>query len=520
MIFDLTIIGFGVIGVETLHGIQKNLLLKNQQNKRKIKIAIIEKNLKNIPGGVAYSMENSKFGFFNNPLRLSHLEFIKWFNLFENKKNIIDFSKNNPSYNLISWAKENELILNKTYKNYKEIYLPRLIYSFYLKEKILNFLQFKKKMKIYLNFFKGEVKIIKNKTNYNILPNKSFNEFTISFDKKDLIFKKVKFNILKTIKSKKLVIGTGVIPPKKIDEEMVHKNFNYIWDFYSSGGTNNLIKKINIISKIKKNIRIIFIGNKAGLLETMQEIERIIKDNRININIICISKNNQTLQKAERSKKFDLFNFKYLIKKNINKIIKAEQILHLLTKEFKDAELNGFNKYDVWTNVLANKIMSVCYDRLNKHEKMHYNLSVFPQIRNITRYTFPDTVSAKNRLEKANKIKFIKNKVIKVIKKKDILVLEMHNKQKVKGDIIINVSGPANITDIKKEIKFISSLRKITKKFNERGFSTNKTFMLKKGLFIPGTLSNNFNPGRETIINAITKNSHKIAKSLIDKKNI
>ena len=45
MLFDLTIVGFGVIGVETLHGIKKNLLEKKQKNRKKIKIAIIEKNL-------------------------------------------------------------------------------------------------------------------------------------------------------------------------------------------------------------------------------------------------------------------------------------------------------------------------------------------------------------------------------------------------------------------------------------------------------------------------------------------
>ena len=86
MPFDFTIIGFGVIGVEMLHGIKKYLLKKKQKNNKKIRIAIIEKNLKNIPGGVAYSQKNSKFGYFNNPLRLSHPEFIKWFNLNENKK--------------------------------------------------------------------------------------------------------------------------------------------------------------------------------------------------------------------------------------------------------------------------------------------------------------------------------------------------------------------------------------------------------------------------------------------------
>ena len=78
MLFDFAIIGFGVIGVQTLYGIQK--VFQENKNKNKIKIAIIEKNLKNIPGGVAYSQENSKFGYFNNPLRLSHPDFIKWFN--------------------------------------------------------------------------------------------------------------------------------------------------------------------------------------------------------------------------------------------------------------------------------------------------------------------------------------------------------------------------------------------------------------------------------------------------------
>ena len=66
MQFDLTILGFGVIGVETLDA----LVLKINK-KQKIRVAIIEKNINNIPGGVAYSKKNSKFGYFNNPLRLS-----------------------------------------------------------------------------------------------------------------------------------------------------------------------------------------------------------------------------------------------------------------------------------------------------------------------------------------------------------------------------------------------------------------------------------------------------------------
>ena len=102
------------------------------------------------------------------------------------------------------------------------------------------------------------------------------------------------------------------------------------------------------------------------------------------------------------------------------------------------------------------------------------------------------------------------------MKYKNILILETQYKKLIKGDIVINVSGPVSVVQSKNEIKFISSLRKITKKFNERGFSTNKNFMLEKGLFLPGTLSNNFNPGRETIIKAITKNAHRVAKEILN----
>ena len=513
MLFDLAIIGFGVIGVETLIGIKK--ILYQKKTKNRIKIAIIEKNLKNIPGGVAYSKENSKFGFFNNPLRLSHPDFIKWFNLKENKKKLIDFIISNPKYNLNNWLKKNDYILKKKFNDYKEIYLPRLVYSFYLKEKIINFLDFKKNNKISLKFFKGKVNDISNDNRYNIFPERLFNEFILYSDKKNLLIKNYSLNKSYVIRAKKLVIGTGIIPPKKINETRLYKNSNYIWDFYSNGGTSNLIKKIDIISKLKKNIKIIFIGNKAGLLETMQEIEKIIKDNKININIICISKNRQTLQKAEHSKKFEFFRFRYLIKSNIKKIKKAEEILILLKKEFKNAKLNRFSKYDVWTNILKNQIMTSCYNRLTQKEKINYNFSIFPLIRNITRYTYPETVSSKNRLEKANRIKFIKDKVVKIIKEKNDLFIEVQSGQLIKGDIAINVSGPVSIEDNKDEIKFISSLRKITKKFNKRGFSTNNNFMLEKGLYLPGTLSNNFNPGRDTIIKAITKNAHKAAKGIL-----
>ena len=105
---NLTLIGFGVIGVESL-----NTLVEKIKKEKKIKILIIEKDLRNIPGGIAYSKQSSKFGFFNNPLRLSHSSFITWM---YNKKNIlklINFIENNPGHFLKDWLNKNNNNIKK-----------------------------------------------------------------------------------------------------------------------------------------------------------------------------------------------------------------------------------------------------------------------------------------------------------------------------------------------------------------------------------------------------------------------
>ena len=102
MKYDLAIIGFGVIGVESLYAIAEKI-----NKNKKFNIAIIEKNIKNIPGGVAYSKLSSKFGFFNNPLRLSHPSFKSWIKNKKNTQKIVDFVKENPSYQLNNWLSAN-----------------------------------------------------------------------------------------------------------------------------------------------------------------------------------------------------------------------------------------------------------------------------------------------------------------------------------------------------------------------------------------------------------------------------
>ena len=68
----VVISGFGVIGTEVLD----QLIKINKKNQ--LKVSIIEKKFSNFPGGIAYSKNNSMYGFFNNPLRLSSIDFQKW----------------------------------------------------------------------------------------------------------------------------------------------------------------------------------------------------------------------------------------------------------------------------------------------------------------------------------------------------------------------------------------------------------------------------------------------------------
>ena len=508
MNFNLTIIGFGVIGVETLHSFASKI-----KKDQKFNIAIIEQNLNNIPGGVAYSKKSSKFGFFNNPLRLSHPLFKSWIKKKENIKKLISFIEKNPSYHLNQWLKNNLSGLQK--KNIsKEIYFPRLIYSFYLEEKIIKTIKLLKKKKIKVFYFNGNLDKVEFTEDCLILkPKSNFTIFKINDFKKKMQVSKTKIKS-KLLRTEKIIIGNGLLPPKKIHSSKNTSNSNYIWDFYAEGGTNNLLQKIHTVKK--KKIILTFIGNKAGLLETMLQLKRVFDEKKLNIKIFVISQKSSTLNKAEFSKNFKNFKLNYLNNKKIKNITKANEILVLLKKEFKKALLKKFNKYDVWTTILKNNILNKSLSKLNAYEKKKYNLFIFPQIRNITRFTFSQTVFAKENLEKNNKINLFKGKAISIKKSRNVIYIKTDKKKYLKSDIVINVSGPVNLDEINEESNFMKCVKNNTNKIDKRGFITDKKFMLTDQIFIPGVLAYNFNPFRQTIIKAITNNSHKVVNFLLN----
>lgn len=507
----LVISGFGVIGAEVLHEIIK----KNKS--KKLQISIIEKDYSNFPGGVGYSSSKSKYGFFNNPLRLSNDEFKNWVKKPHNQKRLITYYKKNKSLKLDRWLTKNVIKDNYKFKNLSELYLPRSTYSIFLEDKIKKTLEILKEKKfIKVNFFENKLlRIKKVDKNYLCYTNEKLKLKDIFLNKgkfqiKNKIVKKLNF-----LKSNNIILGLGILPPTNINLKKKFSNINYIHDFYSSGGTDNLIKKLKKINLYQKKIKLVFIGSKAGLLEAMQEMENL--DNMIlsNLKIISISSSSLSLEKAELSKKYKNYKLKYLKNKSIEKIKKSNEILSLLVAEFKNGLKKGFNKYDVWTLILQKKILDKCFRKLNGEEKKEYNNKTFNKIRELTRYTYPETIESKIRLEKKKILTYLKDKVIKLKSEKEKIKVKTKRSGSVLADIVINVSGPVSLLNNSNEVKCLNSLKKICKNFNERGFICDKYHRINNEIYVPGTLSSNFNPERKTIIKSITENSRKVAKHFI-----
>ncbi len=508
MDFNIIILGFGVIGSESLFELIRGLKDKNTN------IAIIEKNIGNIPGGVAYSKLNSKHGFFNNPLRLSNLDFIKWIKRKQNIEKLIRFIKINPSYDLDNWLSKNIDFKQKKISKFSEIYFPRLFYSFFLKDKIIKSLKFANKKSINIKFYQANVTDIKKKNQLIFSSLNKFIEFKPMIKNGKLSFKKMKKKIT-SISSSKAIIGNGILPPKHIYENKNFRNENYIWDFYSEGGTNNLINKLRKLGKNKKLIKLVFIGNKAGLLEAIPKLENIINKSKKKFKIISVAKSSLSLEKAEKSKKLNSYRFRFFTSKNIKNLNKSQKILELLSKEFYYAKKSGHNKYDVWTLVLKKNIISKCFKRLSIKEKVKYDDKIFPLIRNLTRYTYPETIYSKERLQENKILTFIKDKVIKIKKNKKSILLITEKNHKILSDILINVSGPVDLNSMAREVPFIQSLKRISKNYNHRGFFADKNFRIDENIYAPGTLSSNFNPNRLTLIRAVSENSKKAIKHML-----
>ena len=309
-------------------------------------------------------------------------------------------------------------------------------------------------------------------------------------------------------------------PPRQLASFGAQKNDNYIWDFYSQGSTTLLVKKISNLYNKKKKIKVYFIGYKAGLLESLPEIREIILKKKINIEITCSSKNLQSIQSAKLSLNKKKYKLKVLNNKNLHKIKSAKKLYFFILKEFETAIIAGYKKYDAWTQILENNVLNKCIKNLNTHEIKQYFDIYHKKIRNITRFTYSETIAAREQLFQMGILKTRKELVNKVeISQKKLVVKARNSKnKKIIGyyDIVVNVSGPLNAETILNEIPLVKSLKNSGAKIKSGGFLVDENFKVIgiKNVYTPGVLARGFNPARKTIIKAILENSRKTGQSI------
>lgn len=262
----------------------------------------------------------------------------------------------------------------------------------------------------------------------------------------------------------------------------------------------------------KKFIKIGFLGSKAGFLEPLIEIYRLIKDENKSILITSFSQSGKTLEPAIRLN-FKNVNLFHLEKLKLKRKIKAVDIYNNILKEFEHFQ-KTHNKYDVWTKILSNDIIKYLYLSLSSNEKFIYSNQYFKKIRQITRFTYPETVKSYKKLKKENFAKIIKSEIVDVKNISNGLRVKTKKRNKTVShtfDILVNVTG---INKAPKNLHKITNFR-----INDFiGSYTNKQeHELINNLFIPSTFAINFNPSRYTILKAVTINNRNLAAKVYSK---
>ena len=219
---------------------------------------------------------------------MSPKKFTNWLLKKSKKKKLTNYLKTYGGYSGKDWLKKNKKnLFSSKLNNLKELYIPRAILNLWMEEKLILLIskmkRISKKLSIPFNikFFKGEVVRINDcKTNYRkIIFKNNFCE-KLDYQITNNPFKRINFKKIKreekSIFSITQNIGLGLPPPKQLATLKAQKNIHYIWDFYSQGSTALLIKKISNLNKKKKKLLVYFIGYKAGLLESLPELRKVI----------------------------------------------------------------------------------------------------------------------------------------------------------------------------------------------------------------------------------------------------
>lgn len=512
MNFDIVFVGGGLGSIFSLYNLIQSV------DKKNLNICVIDKEISNIPGGVAYGNKLENIGFFNNPCRLSPKELIRW--VHKNKVDLINFVENSSSSSFKEWIKryKSKFLNSRNLKDLDEIYLPRIFCNFWLESLLVKSLKKIKKKNYKIFFIQGEAKKILKKQKHKVfIKNSKIFDYQIkqgTLGNQINFMNKINSQNIEYIFTKNILISLGIPEPRPSVNKKILSDKYYIHDLYVSGGTKKLIKLINDKKSQKKNVSIHFLGSKAGFLESLPELYFYSKKN--NVKIISTSNNAETLNSADISKNNSKYKLNFFSKNNYKKIKNPDDLYEKILEEFRFAENNRYNKYDPWTIILRKNILAKIIKNFDEKNKEIYNNRYFQLIRGKTRFTFPLTVKYKNLLEKNGIIKMVKSSVKSVSKEKDEFIVKTKNNKKIKSDILVCVFGPQSVIDLKTNDSLFKSLDKLKIKFLDTGIKVNKYFQTigQKNIYMIGFHANGYNPDRKTIIKAIVENSKFAFKSL------
>ena len=97
---------------------------------------MIDQDLNNFTGGIAYTKKLSEHGFLNNPARLCPKEFIRWVIDKKNSKLLLKKTRLSKSHSYKKWVKINKkfFLKCKNINDQGEIYYPRFFLNQWLQD--------------------------------------------------------------------------------------------------------------------------------------------------------------------------------------------------------------------------------------------------------------------------------------------------------------------------------------------------------------------------------------------------
>ncbi len=537
--YNFTSIGAGVGGTEAtiaaLYSVIENLRIQKAEGKnvagQSYSYALVDESAENIPGGVGFGREMSHFGDFNNPIRLSPNDFVGW--VLNNKTLISSYIEQYGGLKGQKWLDTygSQLEQALTASDISELYLPRAVFGYFMEERLLDVMDVASKAEaelgiiIKVDFWQGVAN--------GYMPSMDGKGGTFTFGDEGLerlelvrtgqTFPKLRFEATGErqetgLETERANISLGIAPPQQLATTAAQENQNYLWDFYAEGGTQKLLERIRAVQtdNPERQVTIHFLGSMAGLLESLPELEAMRDAGTINVKLISSSSKAETLQKAEFTAGKPAYQLAHFTLANASQFSSADAVLDGVREEFKRAKESGYGAYDAWTPILMGGVLNTIISKLSDNERERYDSSIHPKLREISRFTNPETVLAKESLESKGVLVMRSGERATGIEERNgQLVVKIDKDTGVAenmADIVVNVSGPLSPDKLTNISPLIRALSEAGAEIAQTGIKVDDGFQVKgvRGISLSGTLAEGYNPNRQTIINAILNNARVI----------